>query len=240
MQIVRDDVLVARRRKMGQIASLVGLVIIGGGLVFTWVAPNWNVPAQYLLSVPLLTLLVGFILSNVGIYFTNRWGRSPRPDEMLDKSLKGMSRDYRLYHFGLPAPHVLLTPSGLQVLVVRYEGGRYAVKDEKWRQSFSVLRALNFMGREGLGNPTKDADYQVDRMRQFLVKHAPELEEVPVEPIIVFVADNVVLDVEDSRVPIQRAAKLKGFLRAETKKPLPSDTRRMLTELLDSAAGVSE
>jgi hypothetical protein len=159
---------------------------------------------------------------------------------MLDRSLKGMSRDYRLYHFALPAPHVLLTPSELLVLVVRYEGGKYTVRDEKWRQGFSVLRALNFMGREGLGNPTKDADYQVGRMRQFLIKLAPELEDVPIEPIIVFVADNVVLDVQDSRVPIQRAAKLKGFLRAETKKPMLSEIRQKLTELLDSAAGVTD
>ncbi len=151
-----------------------------------------------------------------------------------------MSRDYRLYHFALPAPHVLLTPSELLVLVARYEGGKYTVKDDKWRQGFSVLRALNFMGREGLGNPSKDADYQVGRMRQFLTKNAPELEEVPIEPIIVFVADNVVLDIEDCRVPVQRAAKLKGFLRAETKKPLTSETRQKLTELLDSAAGVTE
>ena len=238
MQIIRDDGLVARRRKTGQIASLVGIAIIGGGMIFTWVAPNQNIPQQLLLYVPLLTLLVGFILSNVGIYFTNRWGRSPRPDEVLDLSLKGMSRDYRLYHFALPAPHVLLAPSGPIVLVVKYEGGKYSVDGEKWRQGFSLIRTLNFMGREGLGNPTKDADYQVGRMRQFLAKHAPELEEIPIRPVIVFVADKVVLEIGESRVPVQRAAKLKGFLRSEANKPLPSETRRQLEDLFDSVAGV--
>ena len=118
MQIIRDDTLVARRKRIGQIASLVGIGIIGGGLVFTWVGPNQDVSPQLLLYVPLATLVVGFILSNIGMYFTNRWGRSPRPDEVLDKSLKGMNRAYRLYHFVLPAPHVLLTPSGPVVLTV--------------------------------------------------------------------------------------------------------------------------
>lgn len=86
MQIIRNEELVQRRKKLGQITSFLGLGIVIGGLIFTWVAPGKNVPESLLLYVPLLTLLVGFILSNVGIYYTNRWGRSPRPDEILDCS----------------------------------------------------------------------------------------------------------------------------------------------------------
>jgi hypothetical protein len=190
--------------------------------------------------VPLATLLVGFILSNIGMYFTNRWGRSPRPDEVLDKSLKGMNREYRLYHFALPAPHVLLTPSGPVVLTVKFEGGKYSVEDGKWRQGFSVLRVLNFMGREGLGNPTRDAEYQIEQMRGFLDKHAPELEDISISAIIVFLADNVVLEVGETAVPVLRAAKLKGHLRSQADKPLPQQVLRQLAEVFDAAAGVAD
>jgi hypothetical protein len=240
MQIIRDDSLVARRKKIGTVTSLLGIGIIVGGMVFTWVAPNKDVPEQLLLYVPLLTLLLGFILSNIGVYFSNRWGRTPRPDEILDKSLKGLNREHKLYHFSLPAPHVLLTPGGPVVLVIKYEGGKYSVKDGKWRQGFSLMRLLSFMGREGLGNPTKDADYQVERMRRFLTKYAPELQDVSISVIVVFVADQVVLDVGETSIPVLRAAKLKGFLRSQANKPLPKGTRSQLEELFDATAGIAD
>jgi hypothetical protein len=34
-------------------------------------------------------LLLGFLLSQFGIYFGNRWGRNPRPDQVINKNLKG-------------------------------------------------------------------------------------------------------------------------------------------------------
>jgi len=237
MQIVRDEALIARRKKIGQITSLVGLGILIGGMAFTWLAPNWDVPVQLALYAPMLALLVGFILSSIGMYYVNNWGRSPRPDEVLDSSLKGLGREYKLYHFALPTPHLLLTPGGPLVLVIKTEGGEYTEKGGKWKQRFSAARLLSFMGREGLGNPTREADYQVGRMRNFLLKYAPELEETPISAAIVFLADKVVLNVGETDVPVLRAAKLKGFLRSSAGKPLPKETYRQLEELFDATAG---
>ena len=239
MQIVRDEALAARRKKIGNIASLLGIGVILGGMIFTWVAPGRGVSAQLLLYVPLGTLLVGFIVSSIGMYYVNRWGRSPRPDEVLDKSLKGLGREYKLYHYALPAPHVLLTPSGPMVLVARFEGGEYTVEDDRWRQRFSLVRVLGFMGREGLGNPSKDADYLVERMRRYLEENEPELGEVPVSAVIVFTAEKVVLNVGETRIPTLRAAKLKGYLRSQADKALPHETQQRLEALFDAAAGVT-
>jgi hypothetical protein len=239
MQIIRDEALAGRRKKIGNIASLLGIAVILGGMIFTWVAPGRDVSAQLLIYVPLLTLLVGFIVSSIGMYYVNRWGRSPRPDEVLDKSLKGLSREYKLYHYVLPVPHVLLTPSGPIVLVVKFEGGEFTVEDDKWRQRFSAMRVLGFMGREGLGNPSKDADYRVERMRRFLEENEPGLQEVPVNAVIVFTADKVVLNVGKTSIPTLRAAKLKGYLRSQTDKPLPQETQGRLEALFDAAAGVT-
>ncbi len=238
MQIIRDEALARRRKKIGNIASLLGIGVILAGMVFTWVAPGRDVPSQLLIYVPLLTLVVGFIVSSIGMYYVNRWGRSPRPDEILDGSLKGLGREYRLYHYALPAPHVLLTPNGPMVLIAKFEGGEYTVEGERWRQRFSPMRVLGFMGREGLGNPTKDADYLVERMRRFLAEHAPELPEVPVSAVIVFTAPKVVLNVGETRIPTLRAAKLKGYLRSQAAKPLPQETRQQLEALFDGAAGI--
>lgn len=240
MQIIRDEVLVQRRRKLGQITSILGLVIVISGLVFTWVAPGKNIPESLLLYVPLLTLLVGFILSNIGIYFTNRWGRSPRPDEILDRSLKGLSREYKLYHFSLPSPHVLLSPNGPIVFVTKIEGGDFRVDGDKWKQGFSLGRILGFMGREGLGNPAREAQYQIDQLRRFLTKQDPELaKNVPVQAAVVFLSDNVTLEVGETSVPVMRAAKLKGFVRSLADKPLPKADYAQLEGIFDQAAGLS-
>ena len=239
MQIVRDERLIQRRKKIGQVTSLLGLGILVVGMAFTWLSPRWDIAMDLTLYATLGTLLVGFILSNVGIYYTNRWGRSPRPDEMLDASLKGLGREYKIYHFVLPVPHVLLTPQGMVVVVTKLEGGTYTVDNDKWRQRFSFMRVLRFIGQEGLGNPTRDAKYFIDRMRKYLDKVAPELVEAPVTALIVFLAENVVLNVGETSVPVVRAAKLKGFLRSGMGKSMPKKTYRQLEELLDSGAGVA-
>lgn len=239
MQIIRDEALAKRRKKVGNIASLSGIAVILGGMIFTWVAPGRDISAQLLIYVPLLTLVIGFIISSIGMYYVNRWGRSPRPDEILDRSLKGLGREYRLYHYALPAPHVLLAPNGPMVLVARFEPGEYTVDDDRWRQRFSLMRVIGFMGREGLGSPSKDADYLVGRMRRYLEENAPELQEVPVSAVVVFTAEKVVLNVGETRVPTLRAAKLKGYLRSQASKPLPQETRERLEALFDAAAGVT-
>ena len=195
--------------------------------------------AQLLIYVPLLTLVVGFIVSSIGMYYVNRWGRSPRPDELLDRSLKGFGREYKLYHYALPAPHVLLAPNGPIVLIAKFEGGEFTVEGDRWRQRFSPMRVLGFMGREGLGNPTKDADYLVEKMRRFLEENNPELQEVPVSAVVVFTAEKVVLNVGETRVPTLRAAKLKGYLRSQASRPLPQETRQRLEALFDAAAGIT-
>ncbi len=239
-KIIRNEESVQRRKKRGQIKSAGGRGIEIGGLIFTWVAPGKNVPESLLLYVPLLTLLVGFILSNVGIYYTNRWGRSPRPDEILDSSLKGLGREYKLYHFALPSPHVLLAPNGPIVFVAKIEGGEYSVDGDKWKQGFSLVRILGFMGREGLGNPAREAQYQSDQLRRFLTKQDSELGEIPIQVAVVFLSDKVTLKVGETSVPVLRAAKLKGFIRSLADRPLSKTKYAQLEEIFDKAAGLSQ
>ncbi len=240
MQIVRDEALVKRRSKIARITSMAGLGILIAGMAFMWLAPRWDVPMQLVLYAPLLALLVGFILSQVGIYYTNRWGRSPRPDEIIDQSLKGLGKENKLYHYTRLASHLLLMPGGPVVIVPRNEMGAFTVDGEKWKQKLTAWRVLSFLGREGVGNPTKDALYQADRIKQFLVKNAPELEDVPVQAVIVFLSDRVVLNVGETSVPVVRATKLKGFVRSEAGrgKPLPKPVFNQVQALFDTAAGV--
>jgi hypothetical protein len=238
MRIVRDDEMIGRRRRIGQVASLVGLGILAAGMAVVFFGPQWGIPVDVAVWVPLGTLIVGFVLSQIGLYFTNRWGRRPRPDQLVDQNLKGLGKEYKMYHYVLPAPHVLLTPEGPLVIVVRLDAGVITARGDRWRQKMSAWRVLTFLGREGLGNPTREAQYQVQQVQRLISERAQELVDAPVDGVIAFLAERVTLDVEEAPVPVVRGAKLKGYLRSRPGKALPRSTYQALEALFDSIGGL--
>src|SRR5512136_1316798 len=106
MKIVTNEKLIKRNARIGRYTTMAALVILGIGAYITFTMPD---KFAYSLG----ALLVGFFLSQMGIYFGNRWGRSPRPDEVMDKNLKGLGREYTIYHFSTPASHLLVGPAGI-------------------------------------------------------------------------------------------------------------------------------
>ncbi|MBN1314180.1 MAG: hypothetical protein JXA42_01890 [Anaerolineales bacterium] len=238
MQIVRDETLIQKRKKIGQVTSILGMVILLAGMSVYWFGPRMNLSVQLSLYLPFIALMVGFILSNIGIFFTNRWGRSPRPDEIIDASLKGLSKDNKIYHYILPLPHILLTPKGIITFVSRIEAGNYSVEGEKWRQQLTMTRILRFLGQEGLGNPTREARDQIVQVEKFINKYIEELKEIPIFPCIVFLAENVNLEIGETEIPVVRATKLKGFVRSLEGKNIAQQEYDMLEELFDRQAGL--
>ena len=91
MQIIRNDKLIKRNARISTFTSLGGLGVLIAGLVVSFSRPELVVWAWG-------SLLLGFILTQVGLYFGNRWGRKPRPDELLDTGLKGLDDRYTIYH----------------------------------------------------------------------------------------------------------------------------------------------
>src|SRR3972149_1837136 len=106
MEIITNERLVRRNARVGQITSLVGLLVLAGGMYISFTQPQ-------LFGLSLAALLVGFALSQIGIYFGNRWSRRPRPDETLSQALKGLDDRYHLYHYETPASHLLVGPAGV-------------------------------------------------------------------------------------------------------------------------------
>jgi hypothetical protein len=230
MVILRDEEYMAKQKKRSQQASLVGFVFLLGGFVLVFI----NV--QNLILFQLVALLIGFGLSQYGIYLAHRFGRSPRPDEVLDDAVKNVARDSRMYHYVLPAPHVLLTKAGPIVFVLKYQTGNIVAEGDNWRQAGIGFR--RFFGQEGLGNPTKEADKAVSALAGYINQHAPELDEVLIAPMIVFTSKNIKnLDVTDSNIPAMHFSKVKGFLKQKgITKPLPKNDFDTLQAAFDEAA----
>lgn len=233
MIVLRDEKRIAQLARLGQIASLLGLLALVAGLLFIFISDNPNVFLYQLVA-----LVVGFGLSQVGLYLAHRYLRRPRMDVVLDKAAGKFARkDGRLYHYLLPAPHVLLLPVGVVVLVAKYQGGRISAQGDRWTQAGIGMR--RFVGREGLGNPTREAEAQVVKMTAMIQEVAPAAADVPVLPVIVFTTPNLdTLDVKESRIPATHSAKLAAVLRQQTQvlKPLPKADYDALRAAFDAKA----
>ncbi len=231
MIILRDEQRIQRLRKIGQYVSFLGMGILLAGLAIIF----WGNENAVLYQ--LIALAAGWAISQIGIYLGHRYGRNPRSDEVLDEVLKHVARDGRIYHYLLPAPHVLLVPSGVIILHAKYQSGEISVDGDKWKQKGAGLR--KYFGQEGLGNPSKEAERLVSAMANYIRKNAPEIEEVPMAPLIVFTTKNIKnLDLKKSNIPAMHYTKLKGFLRQQKNAlpPMPAAEYEALRAAFDKKA----
>jgi hypothetical protein len=224
MKAVTNEKLIARNAKIGLWSSLGGVAVLGIGLYVSLQRSEYA-------FLSIVCLLAGLVLSNVGLYNTNRWTKRPRADEVLTRVLKGLDKRYYLYNYVLPVEHVLLAPSGLSVIVARNHDGPISYANGRWRQKFNLFRALGFLG-EGIGNPVRDAEKDVRHMQKFLAKNAPELGEMPIRPLIVFTSAKAELHVQDPPLPVVDAKGLKNLLRELPKDALSGQRIRHVAEAL--------
>lgn len=219
MEVFLNERKVRVNTEIGRWATLGGLGVLVVGMVVSIRNPG-------LVIVSMGSLLVGFLASVVGAYYANHWTRTPRADEVLSQSLKGISNRYHLYHYLLPVPHVLLGPAGIFVLRAYLHEGPVTYDGDKWRHKRSFVQRLGFSGQDALGDPVRDANYDVQRLRNWLVKRLPEDDIPPIAPFIVFVRDGAQLDVVDTPVPVVGHKQLKNRIRKidkECAEPLDDD-----------------
>lgn len=233
MVVLRDEKRIARLGRLAQILSIGGLAALVVGLLFIFISTDPNVFLYQLAA-----LIVGYSLSQVGLHYAHRYLKKPRMDQVLDRAVSKVARkDGRLYHYLLPAPHVLLLPTGVVLLVAKFQTGRITADGDTWKQAGLGMR--RFFGRENLGNPTHEAEAQVAKMEAYVKEVAPSVTNVPISPVIVFTAQNIdSLDVKGSRIPALHHAKLGNFLRLQKdkQKPLPRADYEALRQAFDAKA----
>lgn len=229
MEIFLYDRIVQQRSRLGKYASIAGLAILAIGLVISFTQPKY-------VYISFVTLIIGFILSQVGNYNLLRWGRKPRADSVLDAALKGLERKWRIYHYYLPASHVLVGPGGLYVFLVKPQAGKISVTEARWRQKLSVGRAIFFFGEESLGNPAADLDVEMRRLARFINDKRPDLSQVSLRGAVIFSNEGVELTLNEPTVTVLTPAKLKAYVRATSgagEKHLSSEQRNALLEIFD-------
>jgi hypothetical protein len=230
MKIIKNENLIKRNSKIGQYTSLGALVVLGIGMYISFSRPELIIWA-------LAALLIGFTLTQIGMYFGNRWGRSPRPDEKLDAGLKGLPGEFVIYHWTTPVSHLLVGPAGLWVLMPYHQRGRVTYRKNRWRMSGGgfLQKYMRVFGQEGLGRPDLEAESEINTLRKSLVTQLEEDEIPEIKVAMIFTDDGVEIDAEGAPIPALQVKKLKEFMRNKAKeKPITASAlEKVKTVLLD-------
>jgi hypothetical protein len=217
MKIIINEKVIKRNKKIGQITTIGSLAILGVGLYLSF--------TQNLINLSFAALVLGFLLSQVGIYFGSRWGRSPRPDEMISKELKGLDDKYSLYHYTTPVSHLLVGPCGILVLAVYNQGGTITYNGEKKRyQQKGGNVYLKLFAQESLGRPELDVKSFEKDLTNFFSKKLDDENKPAINSVILFTNEKAEIQAQDAPVPTMAIDKLKDFVRRKAKQePVSQD-----------------
>lgn len=220
MKIIKNEKLIKRNGIIGQWTSLGALIVLGAGMYISFTKPEW-------FTYSVICLVVGFIMTQIGMYMGSRWGRSPRPDEKFDAGLKGLHSEFSIYHYSSPVSHLMVGPAGVWVLLPYHQRGKIFFEKNRWKMRGGGFMQgyMRIFGQEGIGRPDIDAENEVRALGKFLSKKLDETNIPEIKPILVFTNDEVELDAGDSPIPAMKLKQLKEFMRQGTKNRALSSTQ---------------
>lgn len=216
MKIIKNEKLIRRNGKIGTWISLGALVVLGIGMYI-------SIARQDLFFYAIIALVLGFTMTQIGMYMGNRYGRRPRPDEKLDAGLKGLTGDYALYHFTTPASHLLVGPAGLWLLMPYHQRGQAVFRKNRWRMSGGgfLQSYMRIFGQEGLGRPEVEIEKETDSLQKYLAKRMDGVDVPEIRSVLVFTSDTIEIDSEGATIPAIKVKQLKDFIRQKAKeKPI--------------------
>jgi len=228
MKIIKNENLIKRNGRIGQWTSLGALGVLGIGMYISFQRPD-------LFVYSIAALIAGFAMTQVGMYFSNRWGRSPRPDEQLDAALKGLPGDMTIYHYVSPVSHLLIGPAGLWILHPYHQRGKVTYYKNRWRLSGGgfMQAYMTIFGQEGIGRPDAEISNEIELVKRFFSKQLTEPEIPEIRAALVFTNDQAEVDTSDAPLPVMKLKQLKDFIRQKAKeKTIDSSVLEKLKSLL--------
>lgn len=198
MRIVTNHKKIRQNRRIAQYAFFGTLALLILGLFVTNAAPSNPV----LLLAPLVVLPVAIAATFYSVRMANLWLREPRPEKILEESLKGMSTRAVLYNYALPARHVLIMPQGVFTFTFRPQDGTFTIDGNQWRKQTNALgRFMTIFRQDSIGRPDLEAQREAASVQEVLDKAVPD-NNITVEPVVVFSSDAAIFEVINAEMPI--------------------------------------
>jgi len=220
MKLSINNKLIERNKKVAQITLFASLALLSIG--FIWTMRN-SEPSKSLIGY--LILIPAYLLVQISIFMANRWGKSPRPDEIVVQALKGLDDRYTIYNFTTGVPHLLVGPNGVWIINPYHHKGKISYNPEKnqYLQKDGPNFIAKYFAQDGLPNITREA-YSLKRdLIKYFDKNLIQIDE---EPLVVnlFYADDIILLTSHAPEINIKSGKLKVFIRKHVKKVyIPSE-----------------
>lgn len=178
-------------------------------------------------------MLVGLVVVNIGLAIGGKYIQNPRVDQILDKVLKGLESNSRLYSLVSPADQVVVSPAGLFTLTLKPQDGDISCHGDRWSRRWTFKLLLRSLFGSRLSNPTRQAQKEAASLNKWLAAELPGTE-TPIQPVIVFAHPAAQLHLEDPVVPVVPLAELRAYLREQTeRRVLDQTTLKAITDLFD-------
>jgi hypothetical protein len=255
MKVYRNLKEIRRKDSIGRRFTLTGMGVLALGfvasLVPTWYAPDAPIQPgivgfiqQYWSWISFGALFAGFICASIGSYYINRYARRrwpgsrfvERPDEMLERNLKGLDDKFAFFSQSLPASYLLAGPNGITIFALRSDKGKVIVNGQQWKEPFTLTRLFTFFAREGVGSPDQDIEAQKEKLRTLLAE-GEGLAEVPMDGAALFLNPQIELQVTDPVIPVLKPEQVKDYVRARVKEArVPNATQKSLVDFLAAKA----
>ena len=230
MKLIRNDKLIKRNKRLGNILFIAGIAVLGTGLVL-----SFN-PTMTKTLLSFAALVVGFIISQISTYMVNRFGRSPRNDELIADNLNKFNNDYSFYVYKALVPMLFVGPQGLWIPVpINATGEIYY--DKKWKQRGGGAM-MKIFGQEGIGKPEMDVASNEEEVLKFLGKILSEDEMPPINSILVAMnPKSEIGEVSDAPTPIVSLDALRRKIRKYERNSefeISSEVLHKITQALES------
>lgn len=206
MRQYSNQKLIKRNGRFGRAMMYLGLGLTIAAAVIVFRKPTYVLPA-------LILMLVGGLFSQIGTALMNRFGREPRMDQILDGSLKGLDNRYAVFHYLLGSDHVLVTPDGIFALIPRWEKGEVTYEEGEWLHKKPRGRLTLRNRPRALRGLEKEARGETRSLERSLDKELKSTGDLTIKPLIVFIAEDVNLDLEKAPILATHRKKLKDTIR---------------------------
>ncbi len=205
MKSYTNEPYILRRKGIGRWTMYGGIALSIGAVVLIF-----QNEAAFLLS--LIGVLVGTLLSQVGMVIYGRFGREPRMDEVLDGVMKGLDDEYAIFHYYLGTDHALFTPAGPYAILPKLEEGEIIHEDGGWFQITEKKLPFRRTVKKSLAKIDKEALGATSSFQKHLDRLQPE-RDLEVKPIIVFLNPQANLGSHETENLVVHGKKLKQALR---------------------------
>ena len=180
MYIYTNEAKKRKNKKIAKWTTIAAFVILIGGAVAAF-------SPQYV-SLSFMALIVGFIMSQVSISFTSKWGREPSNDNIFNVKLKGLSDNFSIYHYMEPVDHLLVGTAGAFILMPYFQGGQigYDESKQRWTQKKANF-FMKLFGQESIGRPDQECATYLSAVRDYFISRSIDFPEDKIHPVLVFI-----------------------------------------------------